>query len=296
MRFAGLVVFFALKNEVMVTLALIQMQCAASMVVNLKKAIEKIREAQKKGAQIISLSELFLSPYFCQVNDDRFFSLAEAIPGPTTEALSQLAKELKVVLVASLFEKDKNNYYNTAIVIDADGKLLGKYRKVHIPDDLQNHYSEMYYFKPGDLGIKPFETRYGKIGVLVCWDQWYPEAARTLALQGAKIIFYPTAIGWQVNQKSDAIANKEFEAWVTIQRSHAIANGVIVASANRTGLENHIEFWGGSFVCEPYGNILTQASHAKEEVLIAQCDLNQIDIYRKDWPFLTCRRTDAYSS
>lgn len=286
----------------MVTLALVQMKCAGEKAANLKKGVEKIREAKKRGAQIVSLSELFLFPYFCQVNDDRFFSLAEAVPGPTTEVLSRLAQELEVVIVASIFEKAEKKYFNTAVVIDTDGKLVGKYRKIHIPDDLANHYSEMYYFTPGDLGIKPFSTRFGKIGVLVCWDQWYPEAARSLALQGAEILFYPTAIGWQVHQKlatSDQrpatnIGQKEFDAWMTIQRSHAIANGIFVASVNRIGLEQNIDFWGGSFVADPYGTFISRASHDKEEILLADINLSQIQEYRKDWPFLNCRRTDSY--
>lgn len=278
----------------MVKLALIQMQCSENVSENLKKVLGKIREAAGKGAQIISVSELVLSRYFCQVNDDHFFSLAHPVPNSTTDEFAKLAKELQIVLIGSFYEKDGKDYYNTAIVFDADGSLAGKYRKVHIPDDLANHYSELYYFKPGNLGIKPIQTRYGKIGVLICWDQWYPEAARTLALQGAQIIFYPTAIGWQVSQKNTEMGPKEFEAWVTIQRSHAIANGVFVASINRIGVEDHIDFWGGSFIADPYGAFLAKASHNQEEIIFAQCDLSVVEVFRKDWPFLTCRRTDAY--
>lgn len=278
----------------MVKLALIQMQCSENVSENLKKVLGKIREAAGKGAQIISVSELVLSRYFCQVNDDQFFNLAHPIPNSITDEFAKLAKELQIVLIGSFYEKDGNDYYNTAIVFDADGSLAGKYRKVHIPDDLANHYSELYYFKPGNLGIKPIQTRYGKIGVLVCWDQWYPEAARSLALQGAQIIFYPTAIGWQVSQKNTEMGPKEFEAWVTIQRSHAIANGVFVASINRIGVEDYIDFWGGSFIADPYGAFLSKASHNQEEIIFAQCDLSVVEVFRKDWPFLTCRRTDAY--
>ncbi len=278
----------------MVTLALIQMKCAEDPAKNLQTALEKISEAAKKGAQLVCLSELFFSRYFCQTNDDHFFSLAEPVPGPLSNTLCKAALDHKIVLVVSLFEKEGKNFYNTALVINPDGTIAGKYRKIHIPDDLPNHYSELYYFKPGDLGIKPFETPFGKIGVLVCWDQWYPEAARSLALQGAQIIFYPTAIGWQVSQKQDEIGKKEFEAWTTIQRSHAIANGVFIASVNRIGTEQNIDFWGGSFVADPYGTFISAASHDREEILLATVDLSQIEEFRKDWPFLTCRRSEVY--
>lgn len=278
-----------------INLALIQMQCSDSFSDNLKKLIQKIREAAQLGAQIISMSELALSPYFCQVNDDQFFKLAHPLPDATTDVFAQLAKELGVVLIGSFFERDQTDYYNTALVFDADGSVVLKYRKVHIPDDLPNHYSELYYFKPGNLGIKPVQTRFGKIGVLICWDQWYPEAARSLALQGAQIIFYPTAIGWQVTQKNLDVGRKELDAWITIQRSHAIANGVFVAPVNRIGLENHIDFWGSSFVADPYGHIIESAKPHEEKTLIVPVDLNSIADFRKDWPFLTCRRVDAYT-
>lgn len=284
------------KREV--TLGLVQMPCEEDPHKNLDHALMRIREAARQGAQIISLQELFRSRYFCQENNPKFFELAEQVPGKTTETLGQVAKELGIVLVASLFEKETGaetaRYFNTACVINADGRFLGKYRKVHIPDDLPNHYSEMYYFNPGDLGLPIFKTRYAKIGVLVCWDQWYPEGARSLALQGAEIIFYPTAIGWPRTQRTEEIGPTEFDAWQTIQRSHAIANGVFVAVANRTGREDHLQFWGGSFVSDPLGRVLKQASHDQEENLIVECDLNQIQEIRKDWPFLTCRRSDVY--
>lgn len=279
-----------------ISVALVQMTGENNTNDNLNKAISRITEAALKGANIVCLQELFSSLYFCQTNDQKYFSLAESIPGPTSEKLAQCAKQNKVVLVASLFEKEKTNYYNTAIVIDQEGKLLGKYRKMHIPDDLKNHYSEMYYFKPGDLGYPVFETIYGKIGVLVCWDQWYPEAARMLAVKGAQIIFYPTSIGWPGEESKTFQGKIEFDAWVTIQRSHAIANTIFVGVANRCGKENQIDFWGGSFFCGPFGEILTQASHNKEETLIANCDLGLIQEIQNDWPFLDCRRSDSFKS
>jgi N-carbamoylputrescine amidase len=257
---------------------------------NLKKAIERIRDAKKQGAQIVCLQELFRSPYFCQTNDDRFFDLAEPIPGPGTDELVQVAKELDVVIVASLFEKSPDGYYNTACVLDPDGGFLGKYRKLHIPDDLANHYSELYYFKPGDLGAPVFKTKYGTIGVLVCWDQWYPEPARELASKGAEIIFYPTAIGWPRAERSKDIGKNEFDAWVTMQRSHAIANGVFVAACNRTGKEDNLQFWGGTFVSDPFGVVVKQASHDNEEIITTTIDLSRVSEVRRDWPFLTCRR------
>jgi N-carbamoylputrescine amidase len=278
-----------------ISLALVQMSCAEEPAKNLDKAVSRIADAAAKGAQIISLQELFGSRYFCQANDKKFFELAEPVPGPSTETLSKIAKEKKLVVVASLFEKDGQNFYNTACVIDADGRFLGKYRKVHIPDDLPNHYSELFYFKPGDLGTPVFETKFGKIGVQVCWDQWFPEGARSLALQGAEIIFYPTAIGWPKAQRDQEIGKAEFDAWVTVQRGHAISNTVFVVATNRTGLEDHLDFWGGSFVADPLGRILKQASHDKEETLIVPCRMTEIEEVRQDWPFLTCRRTDQYS-
>jgi N-carbamoylputrescine amidase len=280
------------KREVV--LGLIQMRCEKDPRKNLDQANSRIIEAARQGAQIVCLQEFFRSHYFCQTNDKRFFELAEPVPGPTTESLSKIAKEHKVVIVASLFERSGTKFYNTACAIDADGQFLGKYRKVHIPDDPQNYYSEMFYFTPGDLGFPIFETRHAKVGALVCWDQWFPEGARSLALKGAEIIFYPTAIGWQKSQKNEEVGRAEFDAWVTVQRGHAISNGAFVATTNRTGLEDHLDFWGGSFVADPLGRILKQASHDKEENLIVSCDLGRIEEVRKDWPFLTCRRTDQY--
>ncbi len=294
-----------------VTLGLIQMTCDEKPAVNLEKTLQKIREAAQKGAQIISTQELFPSRYFCQENNDKYFELAEAVPGPTSDALSKIAKELGVVIVASLFEKapsspsplegegqgegEKFEYFNTACVLDADGKFLGKYRKVHIPDDLPNHYSELYYFKPGNLGFPIFKTKFATIGVQVCWDQWYPEGARSLALQGADIIFYPTAIGWPRAQRTEEIGPTEYDAWFTIQRAHAIANTVFVAVTNRTGSEDHLNFWGGSFVADPLGRVLAKASHDHEEILICECNFPEIEKVRKDWPFLTCRRPEEYN-
>lgn len=280
------------KNEVV--LGLVQMTCAEAPSQNLDKAVSRIVEAAKQGAQIVSLQELFVSRYFCQVNDRKFFDLAETVPGPSTEILSKAAKDNKVAVVASFFEKDKDCYYNTACVLDTDGRFLGKYRKVHIPDDPDNHYSELFYFRPGDLGYPVFETRFAKIGLQVCWDQWFPEGARSLALQGAEIIFYPTAIGWPVAQREQEIGKAEFDAWVTVQRGHAISNTAFVAVANRTGSEGHLQFWGGSFVADPLGRVLKRASHDREETLVVACDLGRIAEIRKDWPFLTCRRTDQY--
>lgn len=277
-----------------VTLGLVQMSNFEDPRKNVEKAIEKIREAARAGAQIICLQELFPSRYFCQVNDDKYFELAEPVPGPTSELLSKAACDWGVVVVASLFEKDGDDYYNTACVLDADGTFLGKYRKVHIPDDLKNYYSELYYFKPGNMGFKPFQTRFAKIGVQVCWDQWFPEGARSLALQGADILFYPTAIGWQVKGQEE-LGKAEYEAWTTVQRGHAISNTVYVAAVNRIGVEDHLNFWGGSFVADPLGRIVQKASHDKEEILISKIDLRVIDEVRRDWPFLTCRRKEEYS-
>ncbi len=281
------------SSQKTVTLGLIQMRCGDDPQQNIDQALTRIRQAAEQGAQIISLQELFPSKYFCQTNDSKFFNLAGPVPGPITDQLSRVARETQTVIVASLYEKDGNHYYNAACVLDADGSFLGKYRKVHIPDDPRNYYSEMYYFKPGDLGFKPFKTRYATIGVQVCWDQWFPEGARSLALQGAQILFYPTAIGWQT-QGQEELGKAEYDAWTTVQRGHAISNTVFVAATNRTGREDHLNFWGGSFVADPLGRILKKASHDQEEILIVQCDLNQIEEVRKDWPFLTCRRSDAY--
>jgi N-carbamoylputrescine amidase len=270
------------------------MACTAKPQENLDKAIGKIREAANGGANIICLQELFLSLYFCDVEDYDNFKLAEAIPGPSTEILSALAKELNVVIIASLFEKRTQGiYHNTTAVLDADGKYLGKYRKMHIPDDPS--YYEKFYFTPGDLGYKVFKTKFANIGVLICWDQWYPEGARITSLMGAEILFYPTAIGWATSQ-DEATNSEQFNAWQTIQRSHAVANGVHVVSVNRVGLEQNgaMKFWGGSFIANPFGRILHQASHDSEEVKVMPLDLDKTDSYRTHWPFLRDRRIDSY--
>ena len=274
---------------------MVQMTCAADKATNLDKAIRQIRAAKAKGAQIVCLQELFTSLYFCDEEQYENFNLAEAIPGPSTDALSALAGELGVVIIASLFEKRAQGlYHNTTAVLDADGTYLGKYRKMHIPDD--PHYYEKFYFTPGDLGYKIFDTRFGKIGVLICWDQWYPEAARITALMGAEILFYPTAIGWATSQ--DAATNTEqYNAWQTIQRSHAVANGVHVVSVNRVGFEQEgrMKFWGGSFIANPFGTVLYQASHDLEEIVVIPIDTNKTDQYRTHWPFLRDRRVDSYA-
>lgn len=272
----------------------VQMTCVKDKEANLQKAIEKVREAAAKGAQIVCLQELFTSLYFCDVEDYDNFDLAEAIPGPSTNALSEIAKELGVVIIASLFEKRTQGlYHNTTAILDADGTYLGKYRKMHIPDDPA--FYEKFYFTPGDLGYKVFQTKFAKIGVLICWDQWYPEASRITALMGAEIMFYPTAIGWATDQ--DEETNKDqYNAWQTIQRSHAVANGVPVVSVNRVGFEQDgaMKFWGGSFVTNAQGKLLYLASHDEEEVVVTELDLSQTDYFRKHWPFLRDRRIDSY--
>jgi len=277
-----------------VKIGLVQMSCVKEAQPNLQKAIAGIKDAAAKGARIICLQELFTSLYFCDVEDYENFKLAEKIPGPTTDILSKVAEELKVVIIASLFEKRTQGiYHNTTAVIDADGKYLGKYRKMHIPDDPA--FYEKFYFTPGDLGYKVFETKYAKLGVLICWDQWYPEAARITALMGAEILFYPTAIGWATNQ--DEETNKEqYQAWQTIQRSHAVANGVHVVSVNRVGFEqdDKMKFWGGSFVSNPFGRLLYLASHDKEENAVVEIDTQNTDFYRTHWPFMRDRRIDSY--
>ena len=278
-----------------VQVGLVQMSCEKNPATNLSKAIQKIKEAAANGAQIVCLQELFTSLYFCDVEAYENFLLAETIPGPTTDALSAVAKDCNVVIIASLFEKRAEGlYHNTTAVIDADGSYLGKYRKMHIPDDPA--YYEKFYFTPGDLGYKVFKTQFATIGVLICWDQWYPEAARITALMGAQILFYPTAIGWATSQ--DEATNKEqFNAWQTIQKSHAVANGVHVVSVNRVGLEQEgaMQFWGGSFVANPFGTVLYQASHEAEEVHVQKLDLSSTNTYRTHWPFLRDRRIDSYA-
>lgn len=265
---------------------------------NLKKAVNWIEKAADKGAQVICLPELFRSQYFCQSENIDYFDLAETIPGPSTAAISKVAKKKKVVVVVPVFEKRATGlYHNSLAVINTKGEITGIYRKMHIPDDPA--YYEKFYFTPGDLGFKSFETEFGNIGTLICWDQWYPEGARLTALQGASILFYPTAIGWHPHEKKEH-GKAQFESWQTIQRSHAIANGVYVASVNRIGLEKEnnnsagIEFWGRSFICDPQGIIIAEASHDKEEILIAEVDLNRIEYIRRNWPFLRDRRIDAY--
>lgn len=278
-----------------VTLGLVQMTCSTDPESNLEKAIHNIREAASLGGQIIGLQELFLSRYFCQTESYEPFNLAETIPGPTTDKLSLLAKELGVVIIASLFEKRAQGlYHNTAAVIDADGRYLGKYRKMHIPDD--PGFYEKFYFTPGDLGYKTFKTRFATIGVLVCWDQWFPEAARLTALQGAQILFYPTALGWGKQDSEKAVRHAQHQAWECIQRSHAISNGVFVASLNRVGVEDNLEFWGQSFVSSPFGDLISKAQKNEERILMAECDLNQIDLYRQHWPFLRDRRIESYAN
>ena len=279
------------------TVGLLQRQCSKDPAANLAGTVEAIREAAKRGAQIICLEELFRSQYFCREENGDNFDLAEPIPGPTTEALSKLARQLDIVIIASIFERRAAGlYHNTAAVLDADGALLGLYRKMHIPDDPL--YYEKFYFTPGDLGFPNFDTRYGRIGVLVCWDQWYPEGARLSSLRGANILFYPTAIGWHPSEKAEFGA-AQLDAWRTIQRSHAIANGIFVAAVNRVGFEgppdSGLEFWGSSFVADPFGQLIAESPTNKEEILIAECDLRRMEEVRRNWPFLRDRRTDAYA-
>ena len=276
-----------------VKIGTVQMGCNADKGANIQKAIVEVRAAAAKGAQIICLQELFASLYFCDVEDHDNFLLGEAIPGPTTDALSVVAAECNVVIIASLFEKRANGlYHNTTAVIDADGKYLGKYRKMHIPDD--PGYYEKFYFTPGDLGYKVFKTKYATIGVLICWDQWYPEAARITALMGAEILFYPTAIGWATHQDEETNI-EQYNAWQTIQRSHAIANGIPVVSVNRVGYEGNMKFWGGSFISNPFGTLLYKASHEEEETVVTDIDTEKTERYRTHWPFLRDRRIDSYA-
>jgi N-carbamoylputrescine amidase len=291
-----------LKND-QFTVGLIQMSCSPDPDENLRRACDKVREAARRGAQLVCLPELFRAQYFCQREDTALFDLAEPIPGPSTDALAPIAKELKIVIVVSLFEKRARGLYpNTAAVIENDGTIKGLYRKMHIPDDPL--YYEKYYFTPGDLGFKAFDTAVTRMGTLVCWDQWYPEGARLTALQGANIIFYPTAIGWHPDEKAE-FGVAQHDAWRTIQRAHAIANGVFVAVVNRVGHEfgdvrgnraagKGLEFWGGSFICDPFGRVIAEASHDEEEILIGTCDLKLIEETRRNWPFLRDRRIESY--
>jgi N-carbamoylputrescine amidase len=280
-------------------IGLLQMRSTKDAAENLERAGDKIREAAKRGAQIVCVHELFLGEYFCRKEDAALFDLAEAVPGPATEALAKVAKKNKVAIVASLFERRAAGiYHNTCAVLDADGTFLGKYRKMHIPDDPL--YYEKFYFTPGDLGFPNFDTRYGRIGVQICWDQWYPEGSRAVALQGAQVIFYPTSIGWHPAEKKEFGA-AQLDAWRTIQRSHAIANGVYVAVVNRAGFEGNpkagdtgLEFWGNSFVADPFGEVVAEASNDKEEILVVECDPAKSEDTRRNWPFLRDRRIDAY--
>ncbi|MEA5100186.1 MAG: carbon-nitrogen hydrolase [Bacteroidales bacterium] len=275
-----------------VKVGLVQLSCTKDKEYNIQKTIESIRKAAQKGANIVCLQELFSSLYFCDVEDYENFKLAEPIPGKTTSMLEEIAKELGVVIIASMFEKRAHGlYFNTTAVIDADGIYLGKYRKMHIPDD--PGYYEKFYFTPGDTGYMTFKTKFGRIGVLICWDQWYPEAARITALMGAEILFYPTAIGWAKSQDNET-NTEQYNAWQTIQRSHAIANGVHVVSVNRTGEEGEMQFWGGSFVSNPFGTIMYQAPHLEEDINVIEIDLEKTDHYRTHWPYLRDRRIDSY--
>jgi N-carbamoylputrescine amidase len=278
-----------------VQIGLVQMSCSKDVAANIDKAKREIRNAASQGAQIVCLQELFTSLYFCDVEDYDNFQLAEAIPGPTTHIMGELAKELGVVIIASLFEKRAEGlYHNTTAVIDADGTYLGKYRKMHIPDDPA--FYEKFYFTPGDLGYKVFQTKFAKIGVLICWDQWYPEASRITALMGAEILFYPTAIGWATSQDEETNQD-QYNAWQTIQRSHAVANGVPVVSVNRVGFEQDgaMKFWGGSFVANAQGKLLYLASHDNEETTVTNLDLKESNYFRMHWPFLRDRRIDSYA-
>jgi len=292
--------------------ALIQMSCAADTASNLDKAADRVREAARAGANVVCLPELFRAQYFCQREEHVLFDLAESIPGPSTERLSAIAREEKIVLIASLFERRAPGlYHNTAAILEQDGSLAGVYRKMHIPDDPL--YYEKFYFTPGDLGFKAFETSQGNIGTLVCWDQWYPEGARITALKGANTLFFPTAIGWHPSEKAE-FGEAQYSAWQTIQRAHAIANGVFVCAVNRVGHEQGdvvhqgangpidvkgpegagLEFWGGSFIADPFGRVIAQASHDREEILMAEIDLKLLEDTRRNWPFLRDRRIDAF--
>ena len=273
-------------------IALLQMSCGAEPRDNLDKALARIEEAAARGAKVVCLQELFRSRYFCQSEKTRNFDLAEPSPGPTTEALSGAAAARKVVIISSIFERRAEGlYHNTAVVLDADGRIAGCYRKMHIPDD--PHYYEKFYFTPGDLGFTAQRTAHATVGALVCWDQWFPEAARLVAMAGAQIVFYPTAIGWESGE-TEAVRQRQLQAWETVQRGHAIANGIFIAVANRVGTEDNLEFWGNSFVTDPFGEVIARAGAGAEEILIADCDLGLIEETRRNWPFLRDRRIDAY--
>lgn len=273
--------------------ALIQMSCDADPARNVRTAIDQIARAARGGAKLICLPELFRSLYFCQKQDYKCFQLAEPIPGPTTQLLSTAAKKHKITLVSSLFEKRAGGlYHNTAVVFGPNGKILGTYRKMHIPDD--PGFNEKFYFTPGDTGFQPIDTPVGRLGILVCWDQWYPEAARLMALRGAQILIYPTAIGWARGEKKD-VCQTQRSAWQTIQRSHAIANGLFVLSINRTGREKNLDFWGTSFVSNPMGRVVAEASTSRAEIVRASLQLSETTTTRQHWPFLRDRRVDAYA-
>ena len=281
------------------TIGLVQMRSSNNAQDNLARASQKIRDAADRGAQIICMDELFLGEYFCRTEDADLFNLAQPVPGPATEAFSKIAREKGVVVVASVFERRAAGiYHNTCAVLDADGTFLGKYRKMHIPDDPL--YYEKFYFTPGDLGFPNFDTKFGRIGIQICWDQWYPEGSRLTALKGAQVIFYPTSIGWHPHEKAE-LGAAQLEAWRTIQRAHAIANGVYVAVVNRVGFERSatngdtgLEFWGNSFVADPFGQIVAQAGSENEEILVVECDPAKSEDTRRNWPFLRDRRIDAY--
>lgn len=280
------------KISAPLVLGLVQMSASGDPRENLNRAVTRIRQAAQAGARIICLQELFLTPYFPRTENTRFFGLAEPVPGPATRVLSKAALETKTVLICPLFEKRAEGiYHNTAVVIDADGTIAGKYRKMHIPEDPS--FYEKFYFTPGDLGFRVFKTRYARVGVLVCWDQWFPEAARLTALRGAQILFYPTAIGAD-SKETPAVVRAQRSAWETVQRSHAIANGVFVAAVNRVGTEGELKFWGGSFAADPFGGIIAKAGEKRDEILLADCDLGQIHEARVQWPFLRDRRIDVY--
>ncbi len=281
-----------MKAAHIVKVGLVQMTCTPEPAPNLDKALTRIAEAAAQGANIVCLQELFRSQYFCQTETIDLFKLAELIPGPTTEVLAAAARQHKVTILASLFERRAAGlYHNTSVTIDENGAIIGKYRKMHIPDDPL--FYEKFYFTPGDLGFQAHQTAHAKIGSLVCWDQWYPEAARLTAMRGAEILFYPTAIGWLAGE-ADAMNQAQHSAWETIQRSHAIANGCYVVAVNRVGTEGSLQFWGGSFVADPYGTIVAKASHDKEEILVVECDLNFVETTRQNWPFFRDRRIDFY--
>jgi len=281
------------------TVGLVQMKCTTNKEENLTRATEKIREAAKRGAQVISLHELFAGEYFCRTEDAALFDLAEPVPGPTTERLAKVAKELKVAFVVSLFERRAAGvYHNTCAVLDADGSYLGKYRKMHIPDDPL--YYEKFYFTPGDLGFLNFDTKYARVGVQICWDQWYPEGSRLTAMKGAQVIFYPTSIGWHPHEKGE-VGAAQLDSWKTIQRAHAVANGIYVAVVNRVGYEGKpekgdagLEFWGNSFVADPSGQVMAEAAQDKEEILVVECDPGKSEDTRRNWPFFRDRRIDAF--